>query len=109
MPRPAFWGLADGHGADPCLTFLEPTFVARFVLYPEDDIVAKVANLDVFINLLDGSFWSLMIFTVDERAPLRCRICGRVEPRLYRGQIARASSVNAVATRTAGGASIPSS
>jgi iron(III) transport system ATP-binding protein len=42
-------------------------------------------------------------------APLRCRIDGRVEPRLCRGQIARASSVNAAATRTAGAASIPSS
>jgi DNA-binding NarL/FixJ family response regulator len=41
---------------------------------------------------------------------LRCRIGRRVEARgLVSGQIARASSVNAAATRWAGGASIPSS
>jgi len=49
-----------------------------FVLYPEDDIVAKVANVDVFINLLDGSFWSLMIFTVDESPLASCGVASAV-------------------------------
>ena len=35
-------------------------------------------------------------------APLRSRIDGRAQPRLGRGRIARASSVNAATTRTAG-------
>jgi hypothetical protein len=46
----------------------------------------------------------------DRRAPLRCGIGGRVKPVSgVRGQIARASSVNAAATRRAGGASTASS
>lgn len=54
------------HSVDPYLTFEEPTFVARFLLDPEDDTTATVANVDVFVDLPDGSSWSLTIFTIDE-------------------------------------------
>lgn len=54
------------HRAGPYLTFEEPTFVARFLLDPENDTVTTVANVDVFVDLPDGSSWSLTIFTVDE-------------------------------------------
>ena len=42
-------------------------------------------------------------------APMRYRIGGRVEPGRVRGRIAWASSVNAAATRRAGGMSMASS
>ena len=42
-------------------------------------------------------------------APLRCLISGRVEPGLARGQIASASSLNAVGNGLADGTSSPSS
>jgi arabinan endo-1,5-alpha-L-arabinosidase len=48
-------------------------------------------------------------YTVANQALLHYLISGRVEPWLVRGQIAWASSVNAAATRLAGGASSPSS
>ena len=48
----------------PYCTIEEPTFVARFLLDPAD--AATVANVDVFVDLPDGSSWSLTIFSVDE-------------------------------------------
>jgi hypothetical protein len=53
-------------GADPFLTMTEPTFVARFLLDPATDTAETAANVDVFVDLADGSSWSLTIFTVDE-------------------------------------------
>jgi hypothetical protein len=44
----------------------EPTFTARFLLDPETDTADTVANADVFVDLPDGSSWSLTMFTVDE-------------------------------------------
>jgi len=52
--------------AEPYLTVDEPTFVARFLLDPQADTVETVANADVFVDLPDGSSWSLTIFTVEE-------------------------------------------
>ncbi|GID29420.1 hypothetical protein Abr02nite_44030 [Paractinoplanes brasiliensis] len=56
----------DVTGTDPYLVVTEPTFVARFLLAPEGDASASVANVDVFVDLPDGSTWSLTIFTVAE-------------------------------------------
>jgi hypothetical protein len=52
--------------ADPYFVVTEPTFVARFLLGPEADATETVANVDVFVDLVDGSSWSLTIFSVDE-------------------------------------------
>jgi hypothetical protein len=54
------------HSADPHLGLEEATSVAWFLPDPDDDTVATVANVDVFVDLAEGSSWSLMIFTVDE-------------------------------------------
>ncbi|WP_250029360.1 hypothetical protein [Paractinoplanes maris] len=56
----------DVTGPDPYLVVTEPTFVARFLLAPEADAPETVANVDVFVDLADGSTWSLTIFTVGE-------------------------------------------
>ena len=51
---------------DPYTTVTEPTFVARFLLGPCTGTVDTVADVDVFVDLPDGSTWALTIFTVDE-------------------------------------------
>ena len=51
---------------DPYLTITEPTFVARLLLDPGADTEESVANVDVFVDLPDGTRWALTIFTVDE-------------------------------------------
>ncbi|MFG3712418.1 hypothetical protein ACIBTZ_21010 [Micromonospora sp. NPDC049460] len=51
---------------DPYVTVTEPTFVARFLLDLGSDTEESVANVDVFVDLPDGSSWVLTIFTVDE-------------------------------------------
>jgi hypothetical protein len=51
---------------DPYLVVAEPTFVAPFLLDPEADTATTVANVDVVVDVADGSSWSLTIFTVDE-------------------------------------------
>lgn len=53
-------------GTDPYFTVEETTFVARFLLDPNTDAPAAVANVDVVVDLPDGSSWSLTIFTVEE-------------------------------------------
>jgi hypothetical protein len=53
-------------GTDPFVTVKEPTFVARFLLDPKTETVESVANVDAFVELPDGSCWTLTIFTVDE-------------------------------------------
>jgi hypothetical protein len=51
---------------DPPWTIVEePTFAARFLL-DVNDSAESVANVDVFVDLHDGSSWALTIFTVDE-------------------------------------------
>jgi hypothetical protein len=50
---------------DPCMTVEEPAFVARFLVDPAEN-AESVANVDVFVDLPDGSCWALTIFTVDE-------------------------------------------
>jgi hypothetical protein len=57
---------------DPYTTVTEPTFAARFLL-DDQDTVDTVANVDVFVDLADGSTWSLTIFTVDEIGRLLAR------------------------------------
>lgn len=42
----------------------EPSFVARFVLAANE--IDLVDNVDVLVDLPDGSGWTLTIFTVDE-------------------------------------------
>ncbi|MBB5874590.1 hypothetical protein F4553_008024 [Allocatelliglobosispora scoriae] len=42
----------------------ESTFVARFLL--GGTCAESVANVDVFVDLTDGSSWALTIFSVDE-------------------------------------------
>jgi hypothetical protein len=51
---------------DPYTAIFEPSFVARFLLDPGADAAATVANVDVFVDLPDGSVWALTIFTIDE-------------------------------------------
>ncbi|MFV2088290.1 hypothetical protein [Micromonospora sp. LOL_021] len=58
---------------DPYITITEPTFVARFLLDPGTDIVDAVTSVDAFVDLPDGSTWSLTIFTVDEVGRLLAR------------------------------------
>ncbi|WJK41089.1 hypothetical protein O7608_01105 [Solwaraspora sp. WMMA2056] len=58
---------------DPFTTITESTFVARFMLDPGTDTVDGVASVDVFVDLPDGSTWSLTIFTVDEVGRLLAR------------------------------------
>src|SRR6185437_11360035 len=58
--------MAAVNSVGPYLTCEEPTFVARFLLDPQDDTAATVANVDVFVDLPDGSSWSVTIFTLDE-------------------------------------------
>lgn len=58
---------------DPYTTNTEPTFVARFLLSPDVETVDTVANVDVFVDLPDGSTWALTIFTVDEVGRLLAR------------------------------------
>jgi hypothetical protein len=53
-------------GAGDPYTIFEPSFVARFLLDPGADAAATVANVDVFVDLPDGSVWALTIFTIDE-------------------------------------------
>jgi hypothetical protein len=40
---------------DAYTTMIEPTVVARFLLDLDDDAVDTVANVDVFVDLADGS------------------------------------------------------
>jgi len=64
---PEWWtSLASVAAADPYATITEPTFVARFLLDPEHGSEESVANVDVIVDLPDGSSWALTIFTVDE-------------------------------------------
>jgi hypothetical protein len=58
--------MAAVSSANPYLTVEEPTFVARFLLDSAADTAGTGANVDVFVDLPDGSSWSLTIFTVDE-------------------------------------------
>ncbi|GAA2535402.1 hypothetical protein [Winogradskya humida] len=51
---------------DPYLVVTEPAFKARFLLDPAADTEETVANIDVIVDLTDGSSWSLTIITVDE-------------------------------------------
>ncbi|BCJ69551.1 hypothetical protein [Polymorphospora rubra] len=48
------------------MTITDSTSVARFLLGPDTDAEESVANVDVFVDLSDGSSWALTIFTVDE-------------------------------------------
>ena len=50
----------------PYLTVEESSFTARFLLDPETDTEGSVANVDVFVDLPDGSCWALTLLTVDE-------------------------------------------
>ncbi|MEV8517420.1 hypothetical protein [Dactylosporangium sp. NPDC051484] len=59
--------------ADPYVAITEPTFVARFLLDPDQDAEESVANVDAFVDLPDGSSWALTIFTVDEVRRLLAR------------------------------------
>ncbi|MFB9323939.1 hypothetical protein [Cryptosporangium minutisporangium] len=52
--------------SDPYFMIEEPTFMARFLLDPVADTPDAVANADVFVDLPDGSSWSLTMFTIDE-------------------------------------------
>ncbi|GIJ12750.1 hypothetical protein ACFFMR_14425 [Micromonospora andamanensis] len=58
---------------DPCVTIAEATFVARFFIDPHEDTVRCVANVDVVVDLPDGSRWALTIFTVEEVRRLLAR------------------------------------
>jgi|GEM_PF-1586903 len=58
---------------DPYTTVTEPTFVARFLIDPGTDTVHTVASVDAFVDLPDGSTWSLTIVTVDEVGRLLAR------------------------------------
>jgi hypothetical protein len=58
---------------DPFVTVTEPTFVARFLLDPDTDTEESMANVDAFVDLPDGSSWTLTIFTVDEVRRLLAR------------------------------------
>ncbi|WP_430497774.1 hypothetical protein ACQRWP_23545 [Micromonospora trifolii] len=58
---------------DQYTTITEPTFVARFLLDPGTHTVDTVANVDVFVDLPDGSTWALTIFTTDEVGRLLAR------------------------------------
>ena len=51
---------------EPYFVVTEPTFVARFLLDPDADTAGTVANADVFVDIADGSSWSLTIVTIDE-------------------------------------------
>lgn len=75
--------------ADPYVTIAEPTFVARFLLDPQRDTTESVANVDVFVDLLDGSSWALTVFAADEA----CRLLARWEET---GEAARGCDVLAV-------------
>jgi hypothetical protein len=59
--------------SSPYTTVAESTFVARFLLDPDSDTVDTVANVDVFVDLADGTTWALTIFTVDEVGRLLAR------------------------------------
>ncbi|GAA1767637.1 hypothetical protein [Luedemannella helvata] len=48
----------------PFVVVQEPAFTARFVLASSE--VESVENVDAFVDLPDGSSWSLTIFTIDE-------------------------------------------
>ncbi|MFI7210795.1 hypothetical protein [Micromonospora maritima] len=50
---------------DPYVTVTEPTFVARFLVGP-DTTEESVANVDVFVDLPDGSRWALTVFSLAE-------------------------------------------
>lgn len=50
---------------EPYVTVMESTFVARFLLDP-DETEEWVANVDTVGDLPDGSRWALTILTVDE-------------------------------------------
>jgi len=71
--------------SDPYTTITEPTFVARFLLGPDPAAVSAVANVDVFVDLPDGSTWALTIFTVDEvgRSLTRWKETGEVASGSY--------------------------
>ena len=58
---------------DPYVTVTEPTFTARFLFDPDTDTEDSVANVDAFVDLLDGSSWALTIFTIDEVRRLLAR------------------------------------
>jgi len=58
---------------DPYTVVAEPTFVARFVLDPDACGAHTVANVDVFVDLPDGSAWAPTIFTVGEVGRLLAR------------------------------------
>ena len=58
---------------DPYTTITEPTFVARFPLDPDVETADTVANVDAFVDLPDGSTWTLTICTVDEVGRLLAR------------------------------------
>jgi hypothetical protein len=47
-------------------TIEERTFSVRFLLDPDTDNAHSVANVDAFVDLPDGSSWSLTIVSVDE-------------------------------------------
>lgn len=58
---------------DPYLTVTEPTFVARFLLDRNVDSEESVSNVDVIVDLPDGSRWTLTLFSVDEVRRLLAR------------------------------------
>jgi len=58
--------MATVSSGEPVFHGEEPTFVARFLLDSAADTARTVANVDVLVDLPDGSSWSLTIFTVDE-------------------------------------------
>ncbi len=49
----------------PFIVVHDPAFTARFALGADDE-VETVDNVDAFVDLPDGSTWTLTIFTVDE-------------------------------------------
>ncbi|WP_436534869.1 hypothetical protein [Actinoplanes sp. HUAS TT8] len=57
----------------PFTIIAEPTFVARFLLDPRTDTADTVANVDAFVDLPDGSSWTLTILTADEVGRLLIR------------------------------------
>ena len=57
-------------GTDPYTVVTEATFVARFLVGTDEE---PVANVDVFVDLPDGSTWALTMFTVAEVGRLLAR------------------------------------
>src|ERR1051326_206597 len=52
--------------ADPYVMVTEPTFAARFFLDTRVDTEGSVSDVDVMVDLPDGTCWALTIFTIDE-------------------------------------------